>query len=145
MSGLYENIENLQNEKTLTFLYRSLKIILEPLNSLLMSESYRKNLKISKKDANEMALFTKGYAFAFQVLGYLCFKSKNKLKDIQLEFDAYMGQYTYDKIWNECSKKDKYILSKITNTPKKVEKILSELKINSSLFSVYRARLIKKD
>ncbi len=32
MTGLYENIYDLQNEKSLTFLYRAPKIILEPLN-----------------------------------------------------------------------------------------------------------------
>ena len=34
MTGLYENIYNLQNEKALTFLYRAPKLLLEPLNYL---------------------------------------------------------------------------------------------------------------
>lgn len=32
MTGLYENIHNLQNEKSLTFLYRAPKVLLEPVN-----------------------------------------------------------------------------------------------------------------
>ena len=32
MTGLYENIYDLQNDKSLTFLYRAPKLLLEPLN-----------------------------------------------------------------------------------------------------------------
>ena len=40
MTGLYENIYNLQNDKSLTFLYRAPKILLEPLNCTAIAESY---------------------------------------------------------------------------------------------------------
>ena len=41
MAGLYDNISNLQNEKSLTFLYRAPKIFLEPLSIPAMTTSYR--------------------------------------------------------------------------------------------------------
>ena len=144
MSGLYENVYNLQNESTLTFLYRAPKVQLNPLNEILMAKSYRENLDLDKQEAETMARFTKGYAFAFQVLGYLCFKNDSGLEDNIEEFDAYMSEYVYEKIWSECSNKDKLVLSKISNYSKKVEDILSQLTMSSSLFSVYRDRLIKK-
>ena len=43
---------------------------------------YRKNLQLTDKEAGEMALFTKGYSYAFQVLGYLCFCTGKNYKEI---------------------------------------------------------------
>ena len=40
MTGLYENIYNLQNDKVLTFLYRAPKLILEPLNYAAIRKQY---------------------------------------------------------------------------------------------------------
>ncbi len=71
MTGLYENIHNLQNEKTLTFLYRAPKIILEPLNYTAMIAKYKQIFSCDKEKAQEMAVLTKGYSYAFQLLGYL--------------------------------------------------------------------------
>lgn len=40
-TGLYENIEELQNEKSLTFLYRAPKIQLKPLNNAAIINKYK--------------------------------------------------------------------------------------------------------
>lgn len=144
MSGLYDNIDNLQNVKTLTFLYRSPKIDLKPLDTVLMAKSYEKNLSISFDDALQMAKLTKGYAFAFQLLGYLCWENKCSYKDVLNEFDDYIDEYSYDKIWSECSDVDQLILKNIKDTPTKTKDVLNASNINSSLFSIYRKRLIKK-
>ena len=144
MSGLYENIENLQNEKTLTFLYRSPKIELKPLNLSLIKKSYEDNLKVNKLEAKEMAIFTKGYAFAFQLLGYLCYKKHKKLKEVIDDFDVYIEEYVYEKIWSECSEKDKKILSTLGEEPIKIEKIRKATKMKTNEISVYRKRLMKK-
>ena len=42
MTGLYDKIYELQNENTLTFLYRAPKFDILPLNSLLVAKEYRK-------------------------------------------------------------------------------------------------------
>ena len=70
-TGLYENIEELQNEKSLTFLYRAPKIQLKPLNNVAIINKYKTIFNISAEQASQMAGLTKGYPFAFQVLGYL--------------------------------------------------------------------------
>ena len=70
MTGLYENIEDLQNEKNLTFLYRAPKISLTPLNLPAISSRYRSLFHLDETSAREMAKLTKGYPFAFQTLGY---------------------------------------------------------------------------
>ena len=74
MTGLYENVHTLQNEKSLTFLYRAPKIELKPLNIGIIADNYQINFKIDREKALDMAKMTKGYAFAFQALGYFCWE-----------------------------------------------------------------------
>ncbi len=70
MSGLYENIRGLQNEKSLTFLYRAPQIVLGPLNLRLIQKEYKNVFNLDDERATHMAVLTKGYAFAFQALGF---------------------------------------------------------------------------
>lgn len=145
MTGLHENIYDLQNAKTMTFLYRAPKIVLGPLNMWLIEANYQKVFGLSDKDAHTMAVLTKGYPYAFQLLGYLCFKEQKKCDDVLLEFDAYLGEYVYDKIWSELSAMDKkvlYAMAKSNNF--KVNTIRQMVNMESGTFSVYRQRLLKK-
>ena len=50
MTGLYDNVRSLQNEKSLTFLYRAPKIYLEPLNINAIANSYRETFNISTEE-----------------------------------------------------------------------------------------------
>ena len=74
MTGLYQNIYEIQNEKTLTFLYRAPKIHLKALNLSAIAHNYQNNFHCDEVQARHMAQLTKGYSFAFQVLGYLTWK-----------------------------------------------------------------------
>ncbi len=62
MTGLYENIYDLQNVKSLTFLHRAPKVYLWPFNYAVIANNYQGILKIERRDAVEMAKLTKGYA-----------------------------------------------------------------------------------
>jgi len=44
MTGLFENIDALQNEKNLTFLYRAPKVKLQPLDKGAVKQKYQENL-----------------------------------------------------------------------------------------------------
>ena len=90
MTGLYENIYELQNEKTLTFLYRAPKIELRPLNIGMIAEKYKSIFELTDEEATEMAKETRGYPFAFQVLGYLCFKHNTGWHNVLPEFSQYL-------------------------------------------------------
>lgn len=118
MTGLYENIYDLQNEKSLTFLYRAPKIILEPLNYTAIKSHYMRIFDINDEMADKMTLLTRGYPFAFQVLGYLYWDNRkdHTLEDIMPEYDQYLDEYVYSKIWAELSSKDKEILSVISES-----------------------------
>lgn len=145
MTGLFENVNELQNEKTLTFLYRAPKIVLSPLSAVMIAEKYASVFHLEKKEAAEMARATNGYAYAFQLLGYLCFKRKRPYTEIMTEYDASLEQYVYEKIWSELSQNDQNVLCAMASTnDTKVEKIREMAAMSSSSFSVYRKRLIRK-
>ena len=87
MTGLYENIYEIQNEKTLTFLYRTPRIEMQPLKLYKISESYEEIFDITPEQAKKMSEMTQGYAFAYQVLGYFYFESKtDDLKKIENKY-----------------------------------------------------------
>ena len=145
MTGLYENIYNLQNENTLTFLYRAPKVRTEPLNLKLIANHYMSVFDLDENEAMKMAAETKGYPFAYQLLGWLCFKNKCKYTDITDDYDAYLEMYVYEKIWSELSFNDKNVLTAIADaTSNKVAQIRAGMNIDSNKFTVYRDRLIKK-
>ena len=93
MAGLFDNISNLQNEKSLTFLYRAPKIFLEPLSIPAITTSYRSVFDISPSEAVEMAKLTKGYPFAFQILGYLKWETNDDLEKLLPKFDEELIVY----------------------------------------------------
>ena len=147
MTGLYENIYQLQDNKSLTFLYRAPKIFLNGIDIRSITYSYASILNIDINEALELANLTKGYAYAYQLLGYLLVKNnKTKAdKEILLEFDKCLAEYSYDKIYEDLSSFEIQIISNVnTNQEVKVEDLYKKLKVDQKYFSVYRDRLIKK-
>lgn len=144
MAGLYDNISNLQNEKMLTFLYRAPKIFLDPLNLAAVTASYQSVFKISGIEAVQMAKTTKGYPFAFQILGYLRWETGEKLEELLPQYDSLLAQYVYEKIWMELSEKDQEIVKIIADGNYEVKQIREKLAVSSQYFNVYRKRLIER-
>jgi hypothetical protein len=145
MTGLYENVHKLQNEKSLTFLYRAPKIELKPLNIGIIADNYQINFKIDREKALDMAKMTKGYAFAFQALGYFCWE-QGVLSDAAVtDYKLYLEEYVYEKVWSELSANDKKICYGIAKTESgKISDIRSLLKLETNQFNPYRKRLIRK-
>lgn len=73
MAGLYENVQDLKNQKSMTFLYRAPRISLPPLNLAPITVNYMRVFQVSQTRAMEMARLTEGYPFAFQALGSIWF------------------------------------------------------------------------
>ena len=147
MTGLYENIYELQNDKSLTFLYRAPKIILEPLSLTAVCQHYMDIFRLDKESARKMAALTRGYPFAFQVLGYLYWEHRDTktVQEILPEYDQYLEEYVYSKIWSEMSEKDKEIMQKLAESGEiKVKDLREQLEMSSEQFSVYRERLKRK-
>ncbi len=152
MTGLKENINAIKNDKSLTFLYRAKEHVLQPLNVTAMIADYMKVLKVDRGQAEKMAWYTKGYSFAFQVLGYLYWEelcgSDEKQPDqfnIDVKFDQYLAEFVYDKIWSELSENEKRVMRGVSESDSdRVKDIRESIGMDSSEFGVYRNRLIDK-
>ena len=145
MTGLYENINKLQNEDNLTFLYRAPKMYLNALNLYRMADSYEHLLRISKEKALDMAKATKGYSFAFQVFGYFTYNNQGRYEDALPDIRQYLDEYVYDKIWMELTSKEMELLSTMAVLDiTDAKSIKKSLQMKPNQFSVYRDRLIKK-
>ena len=145
MTGLYENVNNLQNEKSLTFLYRAPKIELKPLNLGTIARNYQRTLQVSSDLALEMARLTRGYSFAFQVLGYLTWEAGNLTEEVTDRFRQYLDDYVYDKIWSELSAGDRQLAVGIARSETgKVSEVRSILGMETNQFNPYRRRLMRK-
>jgi len=144
MTGLYENINELQNEKNLTFLWRAPKIDVRKLSIGAIADNYQSNLKVEEDRAIELARMTNGYAYAFQVLGWQIFENGDTPKAIE-EYKIQLANYVYDKIYSELSNKDKKVLYACAKTKtRKISDIRSYLKMETNQFNPYRKRLIDK-
>ena len=146
MTGLYENIDDLRNQKSLTFLYRTPRIQLRPLNIPAMASRYQGLLNIEEQAAYQMARMTMGYAFAFQVLGFLTFATKShSYKEVLREYRQYLDDFVYDKLWSELSEKDREVARGIAESGSgDAADIRAAAGIDSNTLSQYRRRLIKK-
>lgn len=145
MTGLYENINELQNEKTLTFLYRTPRIDLQPLSLAMIARNYQTVFEIDAGEATEMADKTKGYPFAFQVLGYFSWEDRGHPNVIDEEYQQYLFEFVYQKMWAELSPKDRVVAGGIAKSKEgKVSEVKEILSMDQYDFNPYRNRLIKK-
>ena len=145
MTGLYENVKNLENDKSLTFLYRAPKIDLDPLDLYQIKNSYIDLLGVDDRTAKDLSKLTCGYAFGYQTLGYLMFDNDNNLNaDLLMQYDGYLKEFSYDKIWSELSPTSRKILKSLAeNDIGDVETIYKSMNMKKETFSYYRDRLIK--
>ena len=145
MTGLYDNINNLQNEQNLTFLYRAPKIELKPLNLAIIADNYRRNFNLDHEVSEQMARLTKGYSFAFQVLGHFTWKYDGDYQKALPEYRLYLEEYVYDKVWSEMSAGDRRLVLGVSRSTDGKAKSIKELcSMTDSEYSVYRDRLLKR-
>ena len=146
-TGLYENINDLSNVKNLTFFRRATTIQTEPLNLVRMTEMYRKFLEVNQEEALLLAKMTRGYAYAFQELGVIYFKNNKSmpLEDLTMDLKAELFAYSYEKIWEELSPSDRFLVKILSSKDDlKREEILQLMGDKSANYSVYRDRLLRR-
>ncbi|MBO4374728.1 MAG: AAA family ATPase [Lachnospiraceae bacterium] len=146
MTGLYDNLYSIQNDPSLTFLLRTPKIRTEPLGLNRIARQYSSIFEISGNEAADLAMITKGYAFAFQALGMIYYEHRNgsTLDEMINMLDDMLDDFVYKKIWSELSGRDRNIILSITEDRMKVGDICKKNDMTSNNFSIYRDRLIKK-
>ena len=156
MTGLPNQVSELQNNAVLTFLLRSGRIELAPLNLLDVQNRYQTAFakgerQLSTALAQRLAVLTKGYAYAFQLLGYLLWETGVEVLDDQVldqvlptyRYQLYRNAYT--KIYQELSPIDRqFILAMAQVNADKVAigQIRQALQKPSNYIANYRRRLI---
>ena len=146
-TGLYSVFHRLEGQEGLAFLLRTPKIYLRPLSEKAIAATYCVVLKIRREKAVELAALTKGFAYAYQCLGYLLVKNGKKDADelILAKLDYYLEQSVYTKLWDELSQKEKEIVQFVA----KKDRITNQDLINARLvddntISTYKKGLIQK-
>ena len=145
MTGLYDNIRSLQNEKSLTFLYRASRIEMSPLSLRSIADNYKKTFSLDTESAKEMSAITGGYPYAFQLLGYLTWIAAGNYNSVIEEYRRYLEDYVYEKIYMEMSERDRFIALGIARSETgNVDEIKKILDIKQNEWNPYRKRLIDK-
>lgn len=158
MTGLPENISELQNEDVLTFLLRGKRIALSSLDLAQIKLSYQHvfeqaSYSVQPGALTKMAVMTKGYSYAFQLLGYLVWKqaqasgaiNQDLLTKVKPEYLVELGQNVYSKIFDSLSKQDrKFLYAMAANKQTKVliSDIRRRLHKPSNYVANYRRRLL---
>ena len=148
MTGIRSNIDQLISDSAMTFLSRSPKLEIGPLNNRDIVFEYRSIFNIDLDTATELALLTKGYAFAYQVLGYLFFEKKEKVIDEKLLalYDKYLADNGYNTFWKELTSAEKtFCIALAESETQEVEDVRKRSNMNISNFNNYRARLLRKE
>lgn len=156
MTGLPEQVSELQNDKVLTFLLRSKRITLSPLNKLDVKYRYREvfkkaNREISENVLNRMTLLTNGYAYAFQLLGYLLWQTEdNEITDkvidsILDEYKEELYRNVYGKIYSGLSTIDREFVDAMTESEDNqtsIKTVEEKMGKPHNYVSIYRRRLL---
>ena len=144
MTGLYENVDSLQRNKNLTFLYRAPKVELGPLDKDAIAKEYASIFEGERSETIAfLAELTKGYAFAYQVVGYLFTKYREVAK-IYDELDRYLSVYVYGIIWSVLPGSEKALLKCFDEEEMATQALLEKVPYDEKSFSVHRDRLIKR-
>ena len=147
VAGLYEDIESIENTDGLTFFLRATKYEMTPLNIGVIKEDYKQTLGLSDEVAYDLAVMSKGYAFAYQAFGKYMWdeKSKTITPMVLARVDDALAQKVYDKIWSELTPKDRWYLGFIVQKDSMDASELLELtKKTHKDWSEPRKRLIEK-
>ena len=147
VAGLYEDIESIENTDGLTFFLRAETLEMKPLNIGVIKEDYKKTLGLTEEKAYELAVMTKGYAFAYQAFGKYMWESKKKeiTKEVLIQVDEALAGKVYDKIWSELAPKDKWFLGYIVQKDTmSATELLEITKQKHNEWSEPRKRLIAK-
>lgn len=145
MTGLYENINRLENVKNLTFLQRTPKIYLDELSLRAIAISYENVFNLDQTSAVKLAKVTSGYAYGYQLLGNILYRNNTDkiTKDVLDEFDMRLEENVYNQIYLSLSKKEKEILFAMCEYDD-IGELLTYLKVGNPYFQVYKRNLFRR-
>ena len=144
-TGLSKNIEDFVSLPHLSFFVRNESIVMKPLDLHAIVHQYRELLHATREEAVALARFTEGYAYAYQVLGELCFKAgKNEIDEkMENDFDDAMAPQ-YDLIWSTLTDAEQELVKIIVNSSSGSVSEIKEKMQKPAGFASLRDRLMKK-
>lgn len=155
MAGLPQNVSELQNDNQLTFLLRAPRITLESLYNSNVRFNYKKAFEeggksIDEKSLDKMTKSCGGYAYAFQLLGWLVWKNSADTiteKDVNSVLDEYkmlLFRNAYVKISESFSQMDKiFVITMAKNSAStSMKNIVEQTGKSNAYLSNYRSRLL---
>lgn len=160
MAGLPENVSEIQNDDVLTFLLRANRIVLNPLDAGSIKDSYahifhEAGFQINLPTLLYMTKQTKGFAYAFQLLGYWVWQAAEKqgTKEITREtidhvHERYLSDLfrnVYHKVYHEMTIKEQDFVKAMVKigVPKvKAQQIGQAMGKQPNYVAVYRRKLI---
>lgn len=144
-TGLSKNVEDFANIPNLSFFVRNEGIRMKPLSYQDIAKKYRQLLGIKHEDAVPLAIFTKGYAYGYQVLGEICFKQNKSAIDeeVEEEFDETIGSQ-YDLLWSALTEAEKELVKIIVNLESNEVSAIKDKMNSKKSFSSLQNRLKKK-
>ena len=93
-----------------------------------------------------MADLTKGYPFAFQVLGYLTWNHHGDYNAVRGEYEQYLSEFVYDKNLVGTVTERSYGCTWNCRCGRwKIKDIREHLHMETNEFNPYRKRLIKRE
>ena len=144
MTGLFNQIDRLRNAEGMTFLERAPRTVLSPLNFSAMVDKYKSTLKVKEDTAISLAKATKGYSFAFQVVGYYAWEHPDHPDQVFNEAREYLFEFAYRKIWSELSAKDRDLVRAVFRSETgEVSRVRELMNWTTNQFNPYRDRLLK--
>ena len=144
MTGLYENTNAIQNDPALTFLLRAPKLRISSLNLRRIAEKYGEMFSLDAESADRMARLTKGYAFAFQALGFVTWEYDDP-EEIRRHYKNILDDNVYKKIWEGLSGVERRMVLALPD-----DSILSAMEwqklasVKKDSYPRYRERLLNK-
>lgn len=142
MTGLYENVSELEKNKSLTVFIRAPKINLEPLNLFEITYLYKNLLSLDENEAIKYTKLTKGYAYGYQLIGSLLFNNGTDANILD-EYDAKLIQNSYLLTWEKLTKKEKDFLIALSETNNQ-KGLKEKLNMSNGNLQTYKKRLIDK-
>lgn len=156
MTGLPKNVSELQNDKVLTFLLRSARVMLPPLDLVSVKISYKRTFEHGGRIVDEdtldcMARATQGYAYAFQLLGHLLWETgaetitQDTFDEILDDYREQLYRNAYAKIYEVLSPMDQQFLLAMAHEAQPaiaMSAVAERTGKPSNYLSNYRRRLI---
>lgn len=156
MTGLPKNVQELQNNHVLTFLLRSGRINLSPLDFFDIRAQYQREFskidqQVDPTVIRRAANLADGYAYAFQLLGYLMWRAADgritdeTIDEVLPEYQAKLSRNSYSKMLEELSTVDqRFILAmaQANEYPVSTTYLGEKLGKKPGYIGMYRRRLI---